>query len=373
MFSLQDLRHDPIFLRFIFSIFVILVMFIVKRFLSPWIIRLLSHIKVHHVSLDAKLLEALKKPIDRFVYLTGFAIALIVSPFVYSTTPMEQTLNLGELHITLSFLSITTITKFYCSFFFANLTFLLYEFEQIYEHFFMKVNKELALVENTVIIRYLSRIINFATLTLGSTTSLIILVPNLSHVITGVGVGGAAVALIAKDSIAGVISGIFLLLDKPFVIGDLVNINNVEGYVEDISFRSTRLRTFSQSVVVVPNNTINNAVIINYSRMDKRRVEFDLGVSYNTTNNQMKQCIKCIHELLASFDEIEKDTEVINFVAFGDYSLNIKIIYYTYSIQLAAYLDIQERVNLKILELCNQLKINIAFPTQVILSPTSPE
>ena len=188
---------------------------------------------------------------------------------------------------------------------------------------------------------------------------------------TGVGIGGAAVALVAKDSLASIFSGMFLLLDKPFVIGDWISINDIEGVVEDISFRSTRIRTFSQSLVIIPNNTINNANITNWSRMEKRRVVFDLGVSYDTTPEQIQLCTHEIQSALSLMDEVEKETYQVHFTTFGDYSLNIQIIYYTTATQLADYLAVREKVNLKILELCEAHHIEIAFPTQTILLPTS--
>lgn len=371
MFSLSELRHDPIIVRLFFSLMVLLCMFIVKHFLSPWMIRFLSHLRLQKVRLEEDTLIYLKKPIDTLIYLTGITLALIVSPFVYYTTITEQVLSIGDLHIPLSILPIKMISKFYFSLVVFNLTWIIYEIEQVYEHFFMKLNAQLTLFDNTVFIRYLSRIINVLTLAFGIMIALIILVPNLSSVITGVGIGGAAVAFIAKDSLAGVVSGVLLLLDKPFVIGDWISINDIEGHVEDISFRSTRIRTFSQSIVIIPNNAISNATITNWSKMEKRRVSFELGLSYNTTPEELQNCVSRMQALLNTFSQIEKETAVIHFTSFGDYSLNIQIIYYTYHTQLEPYLAIQEEVNLQLLKLCDELHLDIAFPTQTILTTTS--
>lgn len=368
MFSLSELRHDPIIVRLFFALIVLLCMVIVKHFLSPWLIKLLSHLRFQKVRLEEDTLGHLKKPIDTFISLTGTTIALIVSPFVYYTTMAEQVLSIGELHIPLSIISIKIVFKFYLSLVILNSTWMIYEIEQLYEHFFMKLNEQLTLFDNTVFIRYLSRIINVLTITFGIMIALIILVPDLSSVITGVGIGGAAVAFIAKDSLAGVVSGVLLLLDKPFVIGDWVTINDVEGHVEDISFRSTRIRTFSQGLVILPNTVISTATIINWSKMEKRRVRFDLGLSYQTTPEQLQDCVTRIQALLNTFDQIEKETIAVHFTSFGDYSLNIQIIYYTYHTQLAPYLAIQEDVNIKLLKLCDELNVDIAFPTQTILT-----
>lgn len=372
MLYLQELRHDPVIVRLFFAFIVLICMLIVKRFLGKWIIRILSHLKFQKVRLNIETLSCLEQPINILIWLTGITLALVVSPLVYSSTPMEQVLYLGEFHIPLSMIPIHWIAKLYLSLMAGTITWIIYEIEQIYERFFTELNEKLVLIDNTVFIRYLSRIINFLTLAFGLMVALIILIPDLSGIITGVGIGGAAVAFIAKDSLAGIVSGVFLLLDKPFVIGDVINIGDVEGHVEDISFRSTRVRTFSQSLVIIPNNTISNENITNWSKLEKKRVSFVLGLSYDTSPDVLKECIQRMQETIKSFNMIEKDTVVIHFTSFGDYSLNIQIIYYTYHTTLEPYLKIQEEVNIKLLELCQELHIDIAFPTQTIISYTSP-
>ena len=366
MFLFQSFAHDPIIVRLLFALLILFIMLVAKRFLSQWVIQGLSHIKFHKVRLDISAFNGLQKPINYLILVTGITFALMASPFVFSTGSPEQILHLGGLSIKLSFISLDLITKLYLATVSGIVTWVVYELENLYEQFFTELNEKLSLIDNTVFIRYLSRILNFITWAIGLSVMLTILVPDLSKLVTGVGIGGAAVALVAKDSLAGIISGMFLLLDKPFVIGDWVSMGDIEGIIEDISFRSTRIRTFSQGLVIIPNNTISNANITNWSRMEKRRVAFELGVSYDTTPEQMNICTTKIRELLATFEAIEKNTAVVHFTNFGDYSLNIQIIYYTYSTQLADYLTIQEQVNLKLIEICEQNQIEIAFPTQTI-------
>ena len=161
-------------------------------------------------------------------------------------------------------------------------------------------------------------------------------------------------------------SGIVLMIDKPFVIGDWLEIGTIEGIIEDVSFRSTRIRTFTQGLVVVPNATLSNDNIINWSLMPKRRVLFELGVSYDTTEQQLTYIVEAIKKILASDEDIEKDTSIVAFDHFGDYALQIRIMYFTLKVSLAEYAEIKERINLQLLQLAEQHQITIAFPTQEI-------
>lgn len=368
MYLFQFLKLEPISIRLMLSLLILFITLIARRFLSKWVINALSHIEFKKARLDISTLSTLQKPINTLIYATGLFLALAASPFVYTTQSPEQIITLGSYEIKLSILPLVFFSKIYFATLAGIITWIIYKVEHLYEQFFTDLNEKLCLIENTVFIRYLSRILNFITLAIGFAIMITLLIPDLSKLITGVGIGGAAVALVAKDSLASIISGIFLLLDKPFVISDWISLGDIEGIVEDISFRSTRIRTFSQGLVIIPNNTINNANITNWSRMEKRRVDFELGVSYSTTPEQIHLCIEAFQALLASFSEIEKGTSIVRFTSFGDYSLNLQLIYYTTSTQLTDYLAIKEKVNLKILEFCNRHKIEIAFPTQTIFT-----
>lgn len=367
MLSFQTLSQNPLLVRLCLSLVILFIVFILKRYLTHWVIKLLSHIHFHKVRLEISALNRLKKPINYLLVATGIILALTVSPFVYSPGSREQILHLGNLEIVLSIISSETISTLYWAIVLGMITWIIYDLERIYEQFFTELNEKLSLVDNTVFIRYLARILNFFTLALGFSAILVVLIPGVSSILTGVGIGGAALALVAKDSLTSMIAGMFLLLDKPFVIGDWVNLDTVEGIVEDISFRSTRVRTFTQGLVIVPNSTISNANITNWSRMEKRRVSFELGISYNTSPDQINQCTAEIRKMLEQFEEIEKDTSLVHFTSFGDFSLNIQIIYFTHTTKAAQYLAIQEQVNLELLKICEQAKIEIAFPTQTII------
>lgn len=370
MHLLKDLINEPITLRLLLSLIILLITLFVKRLISQVVLKSLSKIRIHKFSLDMHLFDCLQKPINYILVLTGIYLALAVSPFVYYNTSTEQILNLDFLDIRLNFIYIKLINKLYSALFAAIITWIIYDLIRLYEQFFTKLNKKHSLIDNTVFIRYLSKILGFITIAVGIAVVLILLIPDLSSILTGVGIGGAAVAFVAKDSLSSIFSGMVLLLDKPFIIGDWIAIDSVEGTVEDISFRSTRVRTFSQGLVVVPNSTIGNATIINWSRMEKRRVSFELGVSYDTSNEQILACTHQLKNLIAQYPGIETDTVLVRFSSLGEYSLKIQITYYTLKTDFASHLEVKEAINLKILEICEANHISIAFPTQTILIPS---
>ena len=140
---------------------------------------------------------------------------------------------------------------------------------------------------------------------------------NVSGFVAGLGLGGLAIALGAKDALSNIFGGIMIVTDKPFSIGDWIYSPSVEGTVEDISFRSTKVRTFANSVVTVPNSNLANEPVTNWSRMGKRRVSFHLGVTYNTPAEKLKFCLDEMRGFLENHPAIHKETIFVNFDRFN--------------------------------------------------------
>src|SRR5574342_1021169 len=120
---------------------------------------------------------------------------------------------------------------------------------------------------------------------------------DVNGLVAGLGLGGLAFALAAKEAVGNLIGGIVIVTEKPFSIGEWILTPSVEGTVEDINFRSTKVRTFSQALVTVPNATLANEAITNWSRMGKRRISFHLGLNYQTTKEQIQTVVQRIEEM----------------------------------------------------------------------------
>ncbi len=189
---------------------------------------------------------------------------------------------------------------------------------------------------------------------------------NISAFITGLGLGGLAVSLAAKDALANIFGGIVIFTEKPFSIGDWIYTPSVEGTVEEISFRSTRVRTFAHALVTVPNSTLANEPITNWTRMGKRRVTFNLGVSRTTPKEKLKRCVQRFLEMLENHPEIHKETIFVRFDQFNESSLNVFLYFFTITTNWGEFLQVKEDVNFKIMEILEQEKISLAFPGRSI-------
>lgn len=189
---------------------------------------------------------------------------------------------------------------------------------------------------------------------------------NVSSLIAGLGIGGLAVALALQDTLANFFGSIFILVDHPFRVGDWIKMGDAEGIVEDIGFRSTRIRSFPATLISVPNKNMANATIDNWSQMPKRRVMHTVGVTYETTPDQMEKAVAGIREILENDEGVHQEFIVVRFTEFGDSSLNIFLLYFTKAIGFADHAATRERVNLAIMRLLENLGLEIAFPTRTI-------
>jgi MscS family membrane protein len=184
--------------------------------------------------------------------------------------------------------------------------------------------------------------------------------------IAGLGLGGLAFALAAKDALANIFGGIVIIMEKPFVIGDWIAVPEVEGVVESISFRSTKIRSFSQALITIPNSTLASEAITNHSRMGKRRISFYLGLTYDTPKNKVEHCVQRLKQMLAEHPGIHPETILVSFEVFNESSLDIFIYCFTHTTIWSEYLETKQDVNLKIMAILEDEEISIAFPSRSI-------
>ena len=200
--------------------------------------------------------------------------------------------------------------------------------------------------------------------------AVLMLVQNLGYSISGLlaslGIGGLAVALAAKDSLSNIFGSLMILLDRPFTLGDWVKVGDMEGTIEEVGFRSTRIRTFAKTQITIPNSTLMNISIDNFSRMPKRRIKMTVGITYATTPAKMRQAVADIKLMLRNHPAIDQDFFLVNFTDFGPSSLDIMVYCFTSSTVWNEYLDAREDVCLKIMETLENLGLEIAFPSRSV-------
>jgi MscS family membrane protein len=187
---------------------------------------------------------------------------------------------------------------------------------------------------------------------------------DINGFVAGLGIGGLALALGAKDALSHIFAGISMAIDKPFAIGDLISTdNNLEGVVEDMNFRSTRIRTLDKALVSVPNAVIANQYIYNWTRRQNRRVRFLLGVTHSTTEVQLKKITERIKEVIVQHKDVEVDSVTVAFDNYTPNSLDLLILYVTNTNEFNEFMLIKEEINYEIMKILKEENVLVAFPS----------
>ena len=184
--------------------------------------------------------------------------------------------------------------------------------------------------------------------------------------LAGVGIGGVAVALAAKDTVENLFGSVTVLTDRPFQIGDWVKIGDVEGSVEELGFRSTRIRTFYNSLITVPNAKMTTAVIDNMGRRRYRRVKCSLGIGYDTPPATIDAFCEGIRELIRVHPYTRKDYYMVYLHEFAESSLNILLYAFHEVPDWGTELRERHRLFADIIRLANRLGVSFAFPTRTL-------
>jgi MscS family membrane protein len=188
----------------------------------------------------------------------------------------------------------------------------------------------------------------------------------VGSLLAGVGIGGVAVAMAAKDTIANLFGSIVIFVDRPFMVGDWVEIGDQEGTVEEVGLRVTRIRTFENSQITVPNSQLTTTAINNWSRMQKRRVKLFIGVTYDANAEQLEQAVEALRDVLRNDDRIDQSFWVVNFTNFGASSLDIMIYCFTTTTRWAEYLQVRQELFFEFMKAIERLGLDFAFPTQTV-------
>ena len=185
---------------------------------------------------------------------------------------------------------------------------------------------------------------------------------NLNGLVAGLGIGGVIFTLAAQDTAKNLFAGVIVFLDKPFIVGDWIEVDTFEGTVEDITFRSTRVRTFENSVVNIPNSIIANASIINWSKMEKRRYRTNLCVELE----KLEKFKTRVEDMLQARDAIYDDSIIVKFDTITENGLNVLVCSFTDSVDYKSYLAEKEDINYKIMRILREEDIELAYDTKTV-------
>lgn len=187
---------------------------------------------------------------------------------------------------------------------------------------------------------------------------------DIGSLLAGLGIGGIAIAMAAKDTLSNFFGSIVIFADKPFQVGDWVVIDGAEGVVEVVGFRSTQVRTFYDSLITVPNSKVADAKIDNYGARRYRRITATLGICYESTPEQVQAFVEGIRAILRANEFARKDYYEIHFSGFGAYALEIMLYFFLQCPNWNVELRERHNIYLEIIRLAQALNIRFAYPTQ---------
>lgn len=187
---------------------------------------------------------------------------------------------------------------------------------------------------------------------------------DVSAIVTGLGIGGIAVALAAQNILGDLFNYFVIFFDRPFEVGDFLVIDDKNGVVEYIGVKTTRIKTLSGEQLVFANSDLTKSRIHNYKRMQRRRVLFRIGVTYQTSHANLKEMPAILKSIVLEQEPVEFDRA--HFAAYGNFSLDFEIVYYILSADYTKYMDIHEAINLRMYEEFQKRGIEFAYPTQTL-------
>ena len=334
---------DNIFLGNTLNQWLISLTIIAGAALLCWLISLLSNIVMG------------KCPEQRqhFIKIT---VATLKQPVIFGIIMAAVYFALIRLNISAS--TISTITKVYSLLAILNVTWAIAKFINILVEKFQEQKN----IDNKLL-PLLKRAILIVIWVIGIITALNNAGIQVTTLLGALGVSGIAAALAAQDTLKNIFGGVTIFMDGHLHIGDHVQFDAYEGIIQDINLRSTRIKTFDDRIVTVPNYKLMDASVINVSTESRRRVLIKIGLTYSTSPDKMREAIDILKDIPQHLDELDPDTIAV-FSEFGDSAMILTYIYY---IRKSA--DIREstsKVNFAILERFSAAQLDFAFPTQTV-------
>ena len=196
----------------------------------------------------------------------------------------------------------------------------------------------------------------------------------VTGLLTGAGVAGIGITLAAQSTMSNLIAGVALVLEHPFGIGDYVILGSYEGTVEDISFRSTRIRTPDHAVITVENSKVCGEYIQNVTDRTNRLWQFTIGVTYDIPREKVETLCADLKELLSADAQISSDAMTVTLNEFSASSMDILVRCYVTAVDYTGYLQLKSRMNLAIMDLMKRDGCDFAFPsTSVYLEKMPPQ
>ncbi|MEX0721212.1 MAG: mechanosensitive ion channel family protein [Balneolaceae bacterium] len=295
---------------------------------------------------DDDLIESIERP-------AGFIFLMIFFLLTFSNLQMSVTVNYylsALLRIAIS----------------AGVIWLLYNLSEVFAKYLGVVTSKTETDLDDQLIPLIRKVLRVFVVVMGVIAILQNNGYNVASLIAGLGIGGLAVALAARETLANFFGSVTIFIDRPFKVGDWINVGGVDGTVEDVGFRSTRIRTFHNSLVSVPNSTVANSDIDNLGLRKYRRLKTMLNLTYSTTPEQMEAFVEGIKAIVKANEHFNQDNFHIYFNEFGAHSLDVLVYVFLDVPDWATELQQRHNFFLEILRLAEEVGVEFAFPTQTL-------
>ena len=226
-----------------------------------------------------------------------------------------------------------------------------------------KVGESEKFSENKVAVSVISKVIKVLLYVVAGFMVIADLGYDLSGLITGLGLSSVVIALAAQELAENLLSGFAIITDKPFEIGDYIQVGNHAGTVEEIKFRSTKIRTAENAVVTIQNSKIVSESVVNVSKIDKRRIDLSLRLPLDTTVSQISELIESIKLVLYSNTEVIANSLQVNVGEITDDAITISIYFFVNIIEFTEFLKFKTKANLSVMKLLEDKKVKLAYPS----------
>ena len=336
--------------HYVFAFLAILIALVFRKLFTYLIIRLLRRLaRRTATALDDNLIDALETPIS-----FAFVIAGLYAAVIILRLPQEP-VNVRAF----TFLVLKTLVI-------IDVTWALLRVIDALSKFLASAAQKTASVLDDQLIPLVRKSLKIFVGVLAFVFAVQNLGYSVGSLLAGLGIGGLALALAAQDTLSNFFGSVTILIDRPFAVGDWIETNGEEGVVEDIGFRSTRIRTFGKTQLSLPNSVLANSVVNNWSRMPIRRVKMVVGVTYESSAEQMEKAVEGIRKILRERDDVHQGFFLVNFTDFGASSLDIFVYYFTKTTVWADYLAVRQDINIQIMRLLERLDMEVAFPSRTL-------
>ena len=295
-----------------------------------------------HFAATPILLRSLQSPLERMAFYSGLYLALTSLPW-----------------------AIPGLTKFLFTAYKIAATLLfcqgLYNASEVADLLLASCSPEIR--SNKTLLALLNTTYKVLVVVLGVATIAQVIGFPIGSIVAGAGLVGLTISLAAQESASNLFSGIVILLDKPFSVGDWITVGDVEGEVIDINFRSTRIRAMDKTVSIVTNSKICSSTVQNAALRTMRPYRFTLGVTYNTTRPQLEKLMADLKTMLDESPYTQKGSNIVRLTSFGDSSINILVSAYLQTNAYAVFLEEQNDLNLNIMDIMQADGVDFAFPS----------